>query len=474
MAIWTRITDHMSTQVYTRRTRIDAPVEVVFHWHTRPGALERLTPPWTRVEVLERTGGIDDGGRVVLKMRLGPTHVRWVAEHCDYVAGRQFRDVQVEGPFARWEHTHRFEPDGPTGCYLEDHIEYALPFGPAGALVGGSFVRGLLERTFTYRHHTTVADIETHAAYAGEPLHALVSGSSGLIGSALVPFLTSGGHRVTRLVRASRPGNAAAHWDPATGTLDAAGLDGIDAVVHLAGENIAGSRWTDATKASIRDSRARGTRLLCERLAKLTRRPKVLVAASAIGYYGDRGSTALDENTESGTGFLAEVCRAWEAATAPARDAGIRVVNLRIGVVLSPAGGALAKLLLPFQLGAGGRVGSGGQYMSWIAIDDLLGVVLHAMRTQALNGAVNAVAPQPVTNAEFTTTLGRVLSRPTVLPLPAAAARLAFGEMADEMLLASTRVVPARLSATRYAFRHPDLEGALRHVLGKPEHRRFA
>ena len=460
----------MSTEVFVRRTRLAAPAEAVFRWHTRPGALERLTPPWAQAEVVERSGGVEDGGRVVLKMPLGPTHVRWVAEHRDYVEGRQFSDVQVEGPFAHWEHTHRFEADGPTACYLEDRVEYDLPFGALGGFFGRSFVHNLVERTFTYRHDTTAADLAAHAAYPGGSLHVLVSGSTGLVGSALVPFLTTGGHRVTRLVRApARAGEGTVRWDPGAGKLDISGLDDVDVVVHLAGENIAGSRWTEATKARIRDSRARGTRLLCERLARLAHRPAVLVSASAVGYYGDRGSAALDESSARGSGFLSDVCCDWEAATAAARDSGIRVVNLRIGVVLTPAGGALAKLLLPFQLGAGGRVGSGNQYMSWISIDDLLGAILHVMRTESLDGAVNAVAPHAVTNGEFTSILGRVLGRPTFLPLPAAAARLAFGEMADEMLLASTRVLPERLAATRYAFRHPDIEGAMRHVLGKLE-----
>jgi hypothetical protein len=263
------------------------------------------------------------------------------------------------------------------------------------------------------------------------------------------------------------PGADEIRWDPIGGSIETAGLEGIDAVVHLAGENIAAGRWTAATKARIKESRVRGTRLLCEALARLHRPPPVVVCASAIGYYGDRGATSVDEDSAAGTGFLADVCRAWEAATAPAGDAGIRVVHLRCGVVLTAAGGALAKLLLPFQLGVGGRVGSGAQYMSWIGIDDVLGAILHTLRTTTLRGAVNAVAPQPVTNLEFTKTLGRVLSRPTLFPVPAAAARLAFGEMADEMLLASTRAVPTRLTATHYTFRHGELEAALRHTLGK-------
>ena len=296
----------------------------------------------------------------------------------------------------------------------------------------------------------------------------LVTGASGLVGSALVPFLTTGGHRVTRLVRSQpRPGAAEIHWDPVTGVQDPSGLEGMDAVVHLAGENIAGGRWTAARKAKIHDSRVIGTRTLCETLARLSQPPKVLVSALAIGYYGDRGDEPLWENSTFGTGFLADVCRAWEEATQPTVQKGIRVVLLRIGIVLSPRGGALAKLLLPFKLGLGGVIGSGKQYMSWIALDDVAGAITHALVTDALQGPVNAVAPHPVTNREFTRTLGRVLGRPTVFPLPAFAAHLLLGEMADALLLASTRAEPKRLLATQYVFRYPELDGALRHLLGK-------
>jgi len=458
----------VTTTVFVRRSRITAPADAVFRWHARPGALERLTPPWDRLQVVERTGGIENGARVVLELPLGPTHVRWVAEHFDYVEGRQFRDRQSQGPFARWEHTHRFDPDGPAASYLEDRIDYALPFGTAGALVGGGFARRTLERMFAYRHHTTAQDLAAHAAYTGPPLHVCVSGATGLVGSALLPFLTTGSHRVTSLARAaSRSPQPVVRWDPAAGTIDAAGLEGMDAVVHLAGESVAGKRWTAATKARIRDSRITGTTLLCETLARLRQPPKTLVCASAIGYYGNAGAAEVREESPSGDGFLADVCRQWEAATAPASAAGIRVVQLRIGIVLSPAGGALASMLTPFRLGLGGRLGSGAQYMSWISIDDLIGAILHALTTGVLRGPVNAVAPLPVTNAEFTRVLGHVLRRPTLLPVPAAAARLAFGEMADALLLGGARVTPARLHDTGYTFRHADLETALRHVLGR-------
>jgi hypothetical protein len=296
----------------------------------------------------------------------------------------------------------------------------------------------------------------------------LVTGASGLIGSALVPFLTTDGHRVTRLVRSQpRSGAVEVQWDPEAGVRDLASLEGLDAVVHLAGENIAAGRWTVEKKARIRDSRVKGTKTLCEALAQLSQPPKVLVSASAIGYYGDRGAELLWENSALGTGFLAEVCQAWEEATRPAMEKGIRVVLLRIGVVLSPAGGALAKMLLPFKLGLGGIIGSGKQYMSWIALDDVVGTIDHVLITDTLQGPVNAVAPHPVTNSEFTKTLRRVLRRPTLFPMPAFAARLAFGEMADELLLASTRVEPKRLIATEYRFRYPELEDALRHLLGR-------
>jgi uncharacterized protein (TIGR01777 family) len=293
-----------------------------------------------------------------------------------------------------------------------------------------------------------------------------VSGSSGLVGSALLPFLTAGGDRVTRLVRKDA-GVGEIPWDPAGGVRDLSHLEGVDAVVHLAGENIAAGRWTAARKEKIRRSRVEGTRRLSESLARLSRRPKVLVSASAVGFYGDRGDEILKEDSAPGTDFLAQVCREWEAATEPASRAGIRVVQLRFGMILSPAGGALKKMLLPFKLGAGGRIGSGTQYVGWIGIDDVAGVIHHAIVTESLQGPVNAVAPTPVTNAEYTRTLARVLSRPAVAPMPAFAARLAFGELADALLLASQRVIPTRLQASGYKFRYPELEGALRHLLGR-------
>src|SRR5438876_4138316 len=267
-----------------------------------------------------------------------------------------------------------------------------------------------------------------------------VTGSSGLLGSALVSSLLGTGHGVVRLKRPE-------HWDPERRTVDISVFSGADAIVHLAGENIAAARWTTARKQRIRDSRVNGTKLIAETISRMGQPPQVFVSASAIGYYGDRGSEVLREESRPGTGFLADVCREWEAATDPATRGGIRVVHLRSGLVLSSKGGALGKMLLPFKLGVGGKIGSGNQYWSWISLDDLCAAILHSTQATGLHGPVNAVSPTPVTNIEFTKTLGRVLSRPTVFPMPAAAARLALGEMANELLLASARVEPAKLAA---------------------------
>ena len=295
-----------------------------------------------------------------------------------------------------------------------------------------------------------------------------ISGATGLVGSALVEALRAEGSEVVRLVRRD-PAEADILWDPTAASLDATALSALgdcSVVVHLAGENIATGRWTADKKRRIRESRVHSTRLLAESLATLEQKPQALISASAIGYYGDAGDQLLSESSPTGDDFLAEVCAAWESAAAPAREAGIRVVNVRIGVVLSDQGGALAKMLTPFRLGLGGRVGCGKQYMSWIALPDLVGAIRHAIHSDSLSGPLNSVAPAPVTNAEFTRTLGKVLGRPTLFPMPAFVARTMFGEMGDALLLSSTRVSSEKLQQSGYRFEFPDLESALRGVIG--------
>jgi len=293
----------------------------------------------------------------------------------------------------------------------------------------------------------------------------IITGASGFIGSVLMPALQAEGHELIRMVRRTSEGSGKEIlWDPNSASNNIKGLEGSDAVIHLAGENIGNARWTPEKKKRILQSRKRGTALLARSLASLKSPPRVLISASAIGYYGNRGEEILSEDSAPGVGFLAEVCRAWEEATLPASDRGIRVVRLRTGIVLSTREGALSRMLLPFRLGLGGKFGSGRQYMSWICLDDLIEIFKFALET-SLRGPVNMVAPNPVTNLEFVKALGRVLSRPALLPLPGFALRVLLGEMADSLLLSSARVEPGQLAAAGYRFKYPDLERALRHVL---------
>lgn len=296
-----------------------------------------------------------------------------------------------------------------------------------------------------------------------------ITGASGLVGSALRRFLEPGGHRLIRLVRAKDAvGPDAVYWNPDSGEIDAKRLEGLDAVIHLAGENLAAGRWNDARKTRIEASRVDGTRLLAETLARLERKPEVLLSASAIGYYGDTGETRVDESAPVGKGFLAELCVRWEEAALPARDAGIRLVHPRIGIVLSPEGGALAAMLPIFKLGLGGRLGRGEQYFSWVALDDLAAILHLLVFETSLHGPVNCVAPTPVTNAEFTKTLAKVLARPSLIPVPGFALKATFGsEMARETLLGGQRVLPRRLLEHDFAWKHPILEPALRELLGR-------
>jgi len=304
---------------------------------------------------------------------------------------------------------------------------------------------------------------EVRIRIRGDRMRVAITGSTGLIGAALIRALTADGHAVLRLVRrAPRAGEAEAAWNPSAGTIDRAAIEGTDAVVHLAGENIASGRWTEKKKRAILESRTVGTRLLAELLASLDRKPRVLVSVSGINYYGDRGNEILTEESAAGTGFLARVCIEWERAADPAREAGIRVVHPRLGLVLSSEGGALPKMLPIFRLGLGGRIGNGRQYMSAISIEDLVRAIAHLIDDDRLAGPVNLVMPSPLTNADFAAMLGRVLRRPAVLPVPSVVVSILFGEMGRETLLGSLRVVPAKLERAGFRFLHAGLESALR------------
>ncbi|MEM8946774.1 MAG: TIGR01777 family oxidoreductase [Planctomycetota bacterium] len=295
----------------------------------------------------------------------------------------------------------------------------------------------------------------------------VITGASGLIGTKLTKAFEADGKRVLRAVRREAKNDQELSWNPTTGDIDRDKLEGVDAVVHLAGAGIADRRWSESYKQLILDSRVDGTTLIAETIAGLDRKPRIFACASAIGYYGDRGNAELEESAACGDGYLPEVCMQWERACEKATDAGIRTINMRIGVVLSTEGGALKEMLTPFKLGGGGILGSGKQYFSWIELSDIVRAMQFIVDSDSLSGPVNLVSPNPVTNREFTKTLGRVLSRPTILPMPAFAARLLFGEMADALLLASTRVVPSALTAAGFSYQFGDLEPALRHILSR-------
>lgn len=453
--------------VFEKRSTMPVPVDELYAWHARPGAFERLAPPWQRLRVVERSGGIADGDRLVMEYGVGPVKRRWVAVHKDHIPGAGFTDVQQEGPFASWEHRHRFTAENAHSSVLDDHVEYRLP-GPAVAQRAAAGVAGRrLRSLFEFRHGRTRDDLARHAAYGARPrLRVAITGGSGFVGGALTAFLATGGHEVVRLTRRRDPREGWVHWDPAAGAVDAASLEGVDAIVHLAGTSIAGL-WTPRRRHEILESRRQGTELIARTAAALERPPKVIVSASAVGWYGSRGDEELTEESEPGEGFLADVCRVWEGSLEPAREAGIRVVSTRFGLVLGGAGGLLARMLPAFKLAAGARFGNGDQWMSWVAIDDLLGAVLLALEDESLTGPVNVTAPAPVTNREFTATLAKVVGRPAFLSAPRAVVERGLGEMGRDLLLTSQRVRPARLTAAGFTWLLLDLQAALRFELGR-------
>ncbi len=458
----------------TRRlysSSIPVPVEDLVAWYESPGALARSTPPWLKVRVREQRGGIEPGATVRLRVPLaGPAGFDWVITHeaLDGVTG--FADVQVSGPFASWRHEHRFTLNEGHASRLEDRLSYELPAGRAGESVAADRIGDMLDRMFAVRHARTRNDLIRHGRSGiDRPLRIAITGASGLVGQRLIPFLQGGGHEIFRLVRHKATASDEISWNPETGEIEPAKLEGMDAVVHLAGVSIAGGLWTERRKASIRDSRVRGTRLLATTLAGLDQPPRVLVSNSAVGYYGSRGDEVLDEQSAPGSGFLADVCREWERAADPARESGIRVVHPRFGVVFAGDGGMLPLLSKVFTTALGGKLGDGQQFMSWIAAEDLIGVLLECIGNESLEGPVNAVSPELTTNEEFTRAMGRVLRRPTIMRAPAFAMRAVAGDLANDLILTSQRVVPARLERSGFPFAFASLDATLRFELGKGE-----
>ncbi|MAQ92262.1 MAG: TIGR01777 family protein [Rhodothermaceae bacterium] len=463
---------------YTSRLAVSVPAADLFRWHERPGAFQRLTPPWQPVSLTSHEG-IRDGDRAVIRLGTRLVGLDWVAEHGGYDdaclrgdGACQFEDTQLSGPFGAWHHRHSMRPTA-EGSILEDDITYELPLAPLSGVAAG-VGEAQVERMFAYRHRITHEDLRRHAEAGAKPMTVAITGSSGLIGRALTAFLQGGGHTVVRLVRrredaASRgPQDEAAYWNVEAGEIDADALARLapDAVVHLAGEPVTSLDGSAEARRRIWESRTKGTQLLSRALAALPSPPRVLVSASASGIYGDRGDEVLTEASPPGEGFLAEVCQAWEASTAEAEAAGIRVVHTRIGLVATPAGGFLQMLLPITTLGLGGWPGAGAGYMPWIALDDVLYAIHHAILDDELAGPVNLSAPAPATSKAFVKTLASVQNRPAVLRVPEGLLRLVGGELVRKEALKSVRMRPAALLDRGFRFATPDLRLALAHLTG--------
>jgi len=458
---------------FYRKLSLSISQQELYDWHASGAAFERLVPPWERIEIMDWQGGeltrslsteqqfgdISKGARIRLRTKVGIFWQKLVAEHVNHQEPHMFVDEMRKGPFSHWHHEHRFLDDGVGRSILEDEIHYRLPFSAISSVFAGSFVRKKLERMFSFRHLRTKRDLEQKKKYCSEKLRIAVTGSSGLVGSSLCAFLRCMGHDIYRVSRKKQ-----LHSADQISLFEPSGWEGLDAVIHLAGESIA-ARWSAKKKRKIRDSRVQMTSQIADLLSKLKNPPRVLISASAVGFYGHRDHEECSEETPIGSGFLADICRDWEAAVAPARAQGIRCVHPRIGVVLTPKGGALQQMLLPFRLGVGGPVGSGKQWMSWISIDDLIYLLYFCIQNPDIHGAINATAPNPVQNAEFGRSLGRILRRPAIVPLPSFMVRTIFGEMGQALLLEGAKVLPRKAQQGGYCFVHPVLEEYFKEVL---------
>ncbi len=458
-----------STTLFEHQSSYPCTPQQLYDWHARFGALERLLPPWEKTKIVSRKGGIDPGGRVVLKMHAGPIPFRYHAHHVDNVPGVMFRDVQEKGPFSSFSHSHYFKEAG-SGTLLQDKVEYRLPLGGMLPSFLKNHVHRSLEQVFHHRESIISEDIKVHLRCSTQPLRILISGASGVLGRELIPFLTTGGHTVWTLVRRSAdPLKNEIFWDPENNVLDGSALPELDAVIHLAGEYIGLSRWSEEKKQRVINSRVDGTRLLSRVVSSLPVKPRVFLSASAVGYYGDTAKAELNEKDPQGGDFISKVCGLWEASAAETLDKKIRTVFLRLGVGLTPRGGALEKILDTSPLGFIRRFGSGNQYISWISTDDMISAMLHCLACESLEGPVNIAAPQPVTNAEFMRTLSKVAGRPLLFPIPAKLLEIVYGQMASEILLSGCHVSAQKLIDSGFTFRHPNLELALKKLLGKDD-----
>ena len=398
----------MRHNVYIKKSKIKAPVETLFSWHAANGAISRLTPPWAPLKMIARKGnGIQKGVKVSFRLSIFKIPMIWEAQHIEYQENKIFKDRQIRGPFSKWEHTHRFAADGKENSTMEDSVEFELPLGILSRPFY-RFAKKEFERMFSYRHRVLKYDLEHHVDKIPKK-RILISGASGTIGSTLVPFLRTCGHEVIRLVRKeSSLLEDELFWDPYKNILDLENAGYFDVVINLNGVDISRGRWTESQKKKIVDSRIIPTRLLVKKMADLDQKPGVFISTSAIGFYGEGKDKVLTEDSGVGDSFISRVCKQWEDASIDAQKSGIRTIQLRIGVVLTPAGGALKRMELPFKTGCGVKLSHGRQYMSWISMDDAVSGILYILGHPKLQGPVNLAAPNPVTNKEFSKTLANV------------------------------------------------------------------
>jgi len=462
---------------YKHETVVNADIDTTFAWFEHEGSFRRLMPPWEVAQEVRADDSLEVGSQRVFKFPAPGApfiNLTWVAEHTGYDKPNYFADTMVKGPFWKWDHDHYLKEENGVTTVVDD-VTYSVPFGPLGMLVdkvlGGSLVTGRISSMFKAREFRLKRDLDNHAKFLDMPRKKiLVVGSSGLIGTQLVAFLDTGNHEVWRLVRRVADSNKnEISWNPDKGEINAKELEGFDVVIHLGGVGIGDKRWSKKRKAAIRDSRVNSTELLSKTLASLEDKPDLFMMASAIGYYGNRGDEELDESSTSGEDgyFLTDVCKAWENSANPAKDAGIRTVHMRTGIVISAVGGALGKMLLPAKMGGGGPIGSGKQWMSWISMDDQIYSMYHLMMSEGVSGEYNLTAPNPVRQKQFAKDLGRVLRRPAFAPLPGFMMKIMFGEMGARLTLDSQRVLPKNLQESGYEFIHTDLQSALSDSLGK-------
>ena len=453
---------------YEYETHTDSPRPEVFDWFERKGSFRRLMPPWEVAEEVRADETLEDGAQRIFRFPMGPIKMTWVAEHLGYQPPEKFEDIMKKGPFRSWHHVHRFiEKDG--GTVVHDEVDYKLPMGVLGRIFGSRNVRNRLNRMFRARENRLIRDLERHSDFKHlDRKRILLAGASGLIGKQLAAFLDTGGHEIWRLVRRTPVANQnEIEWNPSKGTIDDSAIEGFDIVIHLGGAGIGDRRWTKSRMVLIEKSRTESTGLLARTLASLKQKPEVFLVASAIGWYGNRGDEILDEQSEAGTGFLPETCLAWEASADAARQAGIRTIHARTGVVLDASGGALEKMLLPAKMGAGGPIGFGRQWFSWISMDDQIYALHHLVMSPNTEGAYNITSPEPLQQKNFAKALGRVLRRPAFMPTPPFAIWFLYGKMGVALTTESQRVMPTRLTEEGYRFQHQDAESALRDALGK-------